>query len=157
METQKNLGADEVSVARNALRDAQCACAAASISAGRYGCMLRVWLVRETLNYTDSAPLDLRPRFATLLACNQREYREHRKQSGGNDAHRLEGDFPRRQYAEQDHRHVGDQHSQRGSRDDGGEVVEACGQHYRRDLRLVSDLGQKERDYGHHERAEMAV
>src|ERR1700724_3062479 len=45
METQKNLGADEVSVARNALRDAQCACAAASISAGRYGCTLRAWLV----------------------------------------------------------------------------------------------------------------
>src|SRR6266550_136690 len=39
IETQKNLGADEVSLARNALREAQCACAAASISAGRYACM----------------------------------------------------------------------------------------------------------------------
>ena len=35
-------GAEEVSLARKALREAQCACAAASISAGRYGCMLRV-------------------------------------------------------------------------------------------------------------------
>src|SRR6266853_1489409 len=108
METQKNLGADEVSVARNALREAQCACAAASISAGRYGCNAAGLARWRTGNYTDSASLDLRPRFATLSTCNEREYREHRKESGGNDAYRLERDFPRRQFTEQDHRHVGD-------------------------------------------------
>src|ERR1700687_4249984 len=97
IETQKNLDADDVSVARNALREAQCACAAASISAGRYGCMLRVWFEKVTggtSDYTGSDSLDLQPRFATFSACNQREDREPRKQSGGNDAHRLEGDSP---------------------------------------------------------------
>src|SRR5438105_4910923 len=63
IETQKNLGADEVSVARNALRDAQCACAAASISAGRYGCMPRSGSFGKTNDYTGSPSPDLPSRF----------------------------------------------------------------------------------------------
>jgi hypothetical protein len=88
---------------------------------------------------------------------NERQNSERREQSGGNDAHRFERYPVRRQLADQDHRYIGDQHPERRSRDHCDQIVEPRGQHYGCDLRLVPDLGQEERNDGHHESAEMAV
>src|ERR1700726_2806966 len=89
IETQKNLGADEASVARNALRDAQCACAAASISAGRYGCMLRVWLVGGAGDYTDSAAAPIRGRSHRPFVGSQATFADGRGPTGGMQGERL--------------------------------------------------------------------
>ncbi len=49
--------------------------------------------------------------------------------------------------------HVGDQHSAGRAENDGGERVEARGEQHGRDLRLVADLGEEERDDGDAEHA----
>src|SRR5215472_6435167 len=60
MDTQKNLGADDFSDATNARREAQCAWAAASMSAGRYGCIASgPGPSVQAADYTGGAPLTL--------------------------------------------------------------------------------------------------
>jgi len=111
--------------------------------------MLRAWLVKGTGDYTDSASLDLRPRFATSQLATSVRTASTANNPAATTRTALNGIFRRRQFAEQDHRHVGDQHPYRGSRDDLREIVEACGDHDRRDLGLVPDLGQEKRDHAY--------